>query len=140
MARGDTFNKNKKPNQTPVFESMLDFIPDEEEELNVSVKDEEVDDIKNVLGGDTVQQLPTRTVQPLQPKVKAKEKTTTTRSLRIDIAVSKALDSTVSDGKGGKVAGSKGFMGDVLNNALIKELVLMGALNKKYLKNIKPYD
>lgn len=140
MARGDTFNKNKKPNPTPVFESMLEFAPDEEEELNISVKDEEVEAIKNVFGGEAVQQLPTRTVKPLQPKVKAKSKSTVTRTLRIDADVSKALNSTVSDGNGKKVAGSKGFMGDVVNNALIKELVLMGALNKKYLENIKPYD
>jgi len=137
MARGDTFNKNKK-HDIPVFEKMLDSADDKSETL--SIPDSSIEEIKNVFGNDSVPELKPRTVQPLQPKIKARAKETVTRTLRMDKAVSDALGSTVSDGKGGKISGSKGFMGDVINNALIKELVFMGALDKKYLENVKPYE
>lgn len=137
MARGDTFNKNKK-HDIPVFEKMLDSADDKSETL--SIPDSSIEEIKNVFGNDSVPELKPRTVEPLQPKIKARAKETVTRTLRMDKAVSDALGSTVSDGKGGKISGSKGFMGDVINNALIKELVFMGALDKKYLENVKPYE
>ena len=137
MARGDTFNKNKK-HDIPVFEKMLDSADEKSETL--SIPDSSIEEIKNVFGNDSVPEFKPRTVEPLQPKIKARAKETVTRTLRMDKAVSDALGSTVSDGKGGKISGSKGFMGDVINNALIKELVFMGALDKKYLENVKPYE
>ena len=137
MARGDTFNKNKK-HDIPVFEKMLDSADEKSETL--SIPDSSIEEIKNVFGNDSVPEFKPRTVEPLQPKIKARAKETVTRTLRMDKAVSDALGSTVSDGKGGKISGSKGFMGDVINNALIKELVFMGALDKKYLDNVKPYE
>jgi len=140
MARGDTFNKNKKTD-IPVFERMLDSADEQSETLSIpDSSDSSIEEIKNVFGNESVPEFKPRTVEPLQPKIKARAKETVTRTLRMDKAVSDALGSTVSDGKGGKISGSKGFMGDVINNALIKELVFMGALDKKYLDNVKPYE
>ena len=70
---------------------------------------------------------------------KAKEDSVT-RSFRVERHVSEAIDEIVMGENGKKIEGSRGFIKTLINNALIKELVELGVLDRNQLNKITSYD
>lgn len=71
---------------------------------------------------------------------KSKEPTSATRTFRISVDLNDQITDMVIDGRGRKIPGSQGFLKTFANNALIKEMVEIGALDESYLDNLIPYD
>lgn len=71
---------------------------------------------------------------------KKKEPTSVTRSFRISPELDGLINDMVSDGKGKKISGSRGFLKVFAHNALIREMVELGFVDESYLENLIPYD
>lgn len=70
----------------------------------------------------------------------AKKPDPVSRLFQIRPEVSREMDNIVLDEDRNRKAGSKGFLSDLANNAIIKELVDMGAVDQSFLKHLKPYE
>lgn len=154
MGRKDTFNRSK----ASVFESMLDE-PLKTDEIKLA-EDKSVPaiaDRKTKTTNDKTNKAAIKKEKPVkkttQPKTENeiglvkkpvfgvdKKPASVNRSFNIPKEISQILDATVSDGKGGKVKGSYGFIKTVVTNGIIKELIDVGVLDENYKDNLREYD
>lgn len=136
MARDKTFNA-----LDDVFAD--DYESDElvVEEVETDVKeDKKSTDLDIPTPSVKTQSRKAKTEEPFKISFDKKEPEAVTRTFRINTDISRTLTSIVSDSNGEKKEGSKGFLSRLVNNAVIKELVELGALDESYLNEIIPYD
>ena len=61
------------------------------------------------------------------------------KTYRVNEDIVNLIDSLVSDENEKKLAGTRGLVSQIVNNALIKELISMGVLDKSAINRIKEY-
>lgn len=100
-----------------------------------------VDDVKKKLGDPSVPQTKLKKHSPEQAKfIKRRvEVKNVYKTYRVNEDVVELIDSLVSDDNGKKISGTRGLVSQIVNNALIKELISMGLLDKSAISRIKEY-
>ena len=138
MARAD---RTVKPTQTLADERMNNPVFPQKPVDNSDEVKLTVDDVKKKLGDPTTPQTKLKKHSPEQAKFikKRVEYKNVYKTYRINEDIVNLIDSLVSDDNGKKLSGTRGLMSQIVNNALIKELISMGILDKSAINRIKEY-
>lgn len=132
MARNETFN---------ALDNMFDDMLDEEGVEKVKADKLTVGESTPVEEGRLEESEP-RQSKPNSGAIinfEKSEPAAVTRTFRVDSDISEVLDGIVTKSNGERRKGSKGFLSQLVNNAVIKELVELGAIDESYLNKITPY-
>lgn len=62
------------------------------------------------------------------------------RTFRLSPELDQAITEMVTDSRGKRIKGSKGFLKSFVNNALIKEMIYIGVLDESYSNKLTSYD
>lgn len=138
MARAD---RTVKPTQTLADERMNNPVFPQQPIDNSDEVKLTVDDVKKKLGDPTTPHTKLKKHSPEQAKFikKRVEYKNVYKTYRVNEDIVNLIDSLVSDENGKKLAGTRGLVSQIVNNALIKELISMGILDKSAINRIKEY-
>lgn len=138
MARAD---RTVRPTENLAEERMNNPVFPQQPVVNSDEFKITVDDIKKNLGDPTTPQTKLKKHSPEQAKFikKRVEFKNVYKTYRVNEDIVNLIDSIVSDENGKKLSGTRGLVSQIVNNALIKELISMGILDKSAINRIKEY-